>query len=143
MEQIKIETVNIKSNPNEINKSAEEIFAFLVDFRNFEKLMPEQISNWQADAESCSFEITGMANVELRMAEKKAPEFLKINSEGKSPFSFSLITRLYKKSDTLTESSFEIDAHVNSVMSMMVKRPLENLVGIMNDKLKEFIEQGN
>ncbi len=133
--------MNIKSDPKELNQSAEIIFEFLTDFRNFEKLMPEQIANWQADAETCSFEITGMASIQLRMVEKKAPEFLKIVAEGKTPFPFSLMTRLQKKSDNLTETSFEIDADVNPVMSMMVKRPLENLVNIMNDKLKEYIEQ--
>lgn len=130
--------MNIKGSPQKINRKVEEIFTFLSDFRNFEKLMPEQISNWQADADSCSFEITGMASIELRMVEKKAPGFLKIDSEGKSPFPFSLITRLQKKSDALTESSFEIDADVNPVMSMMVKRPLENLVNMMNEKLAEL-----
>ena len=103
--------------------------------------MPEQISNWKADTETCSFEIKGMASIELRMVKKVVPDFLQIDSEGKSPFPFSLMTRLQKKSDTLTESSFEIDATVNPVMSMMVKRPLENLVNIMNDKLKEYMEQ--
>ena len=135
--------MNIKSKTQELNKSDELIFEFLTDFTNFEKLMPEQISNWKADADTCSFEITGMASIQLRMVEKKAPEFLKIVAEGKSPFPFSLITRLQKKSDVLTESSFEIDADVNPVMSMMVKRPLENLVNIMNDKLKEYIEQAD
>ena len=133
--------MKINSNPKEINKSAESIFEFLIDFRNFEKLMPEQIVNWKADIDSCSFEISGMATIELRMVEKKTPEFLKIDSEGKSPFPFSLMTHLQKKSDNLTETRFEIDANVNPVMSMMVKRPLENLVEIMNDKLKEFAEK--
>lgn len=131
----------IKSEYKELNKSAEFIFEFLTDFRNFEKLMPEQIANWQADAETCSFEITGMASIQLRIVEKRSPEFLKIVAEGKTPFPFSLITRLQKKSDILTESFFEIDADVNPVMSMMVKRPLENLVNIMNDKLKDYIDK--
>ena len=135
--------MKIKSDHKELNKSADSVFEFLTDFRNFEKLMPEQIANWQADAESCSFEIKGMANIQLRMAEKKAPEFLKIVAEGKTPFPFSLMTHLQKKSDNLTESFFEIDADVNPMMSMMVKRPLENLVNIMNDKLKEYIDQAD
>ncbi len=139
----KIQIVKIKSDPKELNKSAKSVFEFLTDFRNFEKLMPEQIDNWQADVETCSFEIKGMANIQLRMVEKKAPEFLKIVAEGKTPFPFFLMTRLQKKSENLTESSFEIDADVNPVMSMMVKRPLENLVNIMNDKLKEHIDQAD
>lgn len=143
MGKIKHLKVNIKSDTKELNKPAEPIFEFLTDFRNFEKLMPDQIENWQADAESCSFEIKGMASIQLRMVEKKAPEFLKIVAEGKTPFPFSLMTHLQKKSDILTESSFEIDADVNPMMSIMVKRPLENLVNIMNDKLKEYFEQAD
>ena len=107
--------MNIKSDSKEINKSADLIFEFLTDFRNFEKLMPEQIANWQADADSCSFEIKGMATIQLRMIEKKAPEYLKIVAEGKTPFPFSLMTHLEKKSSTLSKSIFEIDRSYGGV----------------------------
>ncbi|MCP4553525.1 MAG: hypothetical protein GY834_16120, partial [Bacteroidetes bacterium] len=44
-----------------------------------------------------------------------------------------------KESGEQSSISFEIKAEVNSMMSMMVKRPLQNLVDILGQKLKEFM----
>ncbi len=132
--------MNIKGNKLEISRKAEDVFAFISDFRNFEKLMPEQIVNWQSDGDTCSFDIQGMASIELRMVEKNAPTLLKIEAEGRSPFPFSLMTHLQDLGENQCETYFEIEAKINPMMSMMVKRPLENLVNIMNEKLKEHVE---
>jgi carbon monoxide dehydrogenase subunit G len=129
--------MNIKGEPQQINRKAEEIFTFLSDFRNFETIMPEEVKNWQAKVENCSFEVGGMA-IELRIVEIKSASYLKIDSEGKTPFSFTLHTRLTYITNSSTEIGFEIDADVNPMLSMMIKRPLENLVNMMNKKLKEL-----
>ena len=135
--------MNIKSDKKEILRPREEIFHFLNDFNNFEKLMPEQITDWAATKENCSFEISGMATIELRITEIKEPEFQKIESEGKSPFPFSLLTNLDAIDPQNTSVVFEIDADINPMMSMMVKKPLQNIVDIMTDKLKEHMEASN
>jgi carbon monoxide dehydrogenase subunit G len=130
--------MNIKGTPQKINRKSEDIFKFLSNFKNLESIMPEEVKNWQAETDSCSFEIGGMVNIELRMTEKRPPSYLKINSEGKTPFPFTLHTRLTRLTENTTETSFEIDADVNPMLSLMVKRPLENLVNMMNEKLKDI-----
>ena len=59
-----------KSDKITIQKSQEDIYAFLSDFNNFEKLMPEQVTNWQSTDESCSFTIQGMADLKMKMERK-------------------------------------------------------------------------
>ena len=126
--------------PLEIKKSAEHVYDFLNDFTNFERLMPEQINGWKADKDSCSFEINNMATIELRIAERLPAQMLKMVSEGKSPFPIQLISNLQAKEDNLCGFYFEIFAETNPMISMMVKKPLQNLVNIMGKKLKEFME---
>ncbi len=128
----------IKGQVQTINKNQEELFKFLSDFRNFKELMPPEVKGWKAEEDHCSFEIGGMVTVELRMTEKKVPSYLKINSEGKTPFPFILHTHLNKVSESQTKNQFEIDAKVSPIMKMMVKGPLENLVKMMDEKLKEL-----
>ena len=53
----------IESETATVQKSAEHIFNFLSNFNNFEKLMPEQVTNWQSTEEECSFTISGMASL--------------------------------------------------------------------------------
>ena len=50
----------IESDKVEVAKSAEEVFNFLSDFNNFSKLMPEQVTDWVSDTDTCSFNIKGM-----------------------------------------------------------------------------------
>jgi len=37
-----------------INNTDKNVFNFLNDFNNFEKLMPEQVINWQSTTDTCS-----------------------------------------------------------------------------------------
>ena len=55
------------SDKVKINRPATEIFKFLSDFNNFEKLLPEQVINWQTSGNTCSFTIKGMADIALSM----------------------------------------------------------------------------
>ncbi|MCP4552952.1 MAG: hypothetical protein GY834_13135 [Bacteroidetes bacterium] len=128
----------VKSEFIEIGSTSEQLYTFLSDLRNFEKLMPEQIRNWVADSDSCSFEIEKMATIELRIIKRKPYRFLQIAGEGKTPFPLQL-RAIIKESGEQSSISFEIKAEVNSMMSMMVKRPLQNLVDILGQKLKEFM----
>ncbi len=133
--------MQIKGESIEIKKSAEHIFNFLNDFTNFEHLMPEQINHWKADKDSCSFEIINMATIELRITEREQSRKIIMTSEGKSPFPIILSSQLESIGSELTNFYFEIDAEANSMISMMVKKPLQNLAKIMSEKLKNFMEQ--
>ena len=132
--------MQIKADPIEIKNSADQIFNFLNDFNNFENLMPEQIANWKSDSDTCSFEINNMATIELRITERAQGSYIKMVSEGKSPFPIKLNSKLEFAGEQLTRFNFEIDAEVNSMLSMMVKKPLQNLVEIMGKKLKAHME---
>ena len=43
----------IESDKVTVNKTSEEIYTFLSNFNNFQKLMPEQVTNWQSTEEDC------------------------------------------------------------------------------------------
>ena len=45
-----------------INKPQSEVFSFLSNFNNFQKLMPEQVINWKSTENECSFTIKGIIN---------------------------------------------------------------------------------
>lgn len=134
--------MNITGSPITINKPSGHIYNFLNDFNNFETLMPEQIANWQSDTDTCSFEINNMATIQLRITERQQDQFIRMVSEGKSPFPIQLNSRLENSGENLTNFYFEIDADVNPMIGMMVKKPLQNLVEIMGQKLKSFMEEG-
>lgn len=131
---------DFKSEQKTINRTAADIYGFLSDFTNFEHLMPEQITNWQATENNCSFTIQGMADVAMRMEEKIPDRKIFVVSEGKVPFEFNMTFNMNEENENSTKVDLMIDASINPMMVMMVKRPLSNLVNIMVDKLKEYME---
>lgn len=132
--------MKLSSGTTEILRSAEDIFMFLNDFQNFEKLMPEQISNWSASPTHCSFEINGMATIELQITESIPCQLIHIESHGKSPFPFSLKSCIIKKDALSADVSFDIEAKLSPLMIPMVKKPLQQMVDVLGERLKSHLE---
>lgn len=128
------------SEQTSINQSAEFVFGFLSDFNNFGKLLPPQVSDWQCDAESCSFRIQNMATLELRYAVKTPNNHIQMVSEGKSPFPFDMQVYIAETGDTNCEVQLEMNAKMNPMIKMMAAKPLANFINILADKLKEVCE---
>ena len=131
---------SFKSDKIIINRSPEELFAFLSDFNNFEKLMPEQVTNWKSTNESCSFTIKGMADLAMKMGQQTEFSQITYNSEGKKPFAFDLNTHFNSVDDDQTETQIILNADLNPMLKMMAGRPLQNFVNLLVNKLKETIE---
>ena len=116
------------------------VFDFLSDFNNFEKLMPSQISQWQSDGESCSFNIQNMATLGMRYQLREPHHHIKIVSEGKSPFPFDLQCFIQEDGIESCKVKLQFNAKMNPMIKMMAARPLENFVNILAAKLKEVCE---
>ncbi len=123
-----------------INKSAVNIFNFLGDFNNFEKLMPEQIINWKSTEFACSFTIKGMANIRMRIEEKNHHSHIHIKSDGKVPFDFDMMFFLEAIDEEKAKVHIELEADISTMLLLMAKKPLQNLINIMISKLKEHHE---
>lgn len=124
-----------------IDRSSSFVFDFLSDFNNFEKLMPPQISEWQSDGESCSFNIQNMATLGMRYESKTPHQHIKINSEGKSPFPFDLQCFIQENNPESCKVKLQFNASMSPMIKMMAARPLENFINILAVKLKEVCEQ--
>ncbi|MBI9033740.1 MAG: SRPBCC family protein [Bacteroidales bacterium] len=128
-----------KSDSVLINKSASEVFAFLADFDNMGRLMPEQVVNWTSDSVSCRFTIKGLADIGLKFGEKIPNEWVQMVTDGKVPFNFDLNTFIQSNGDS-SEVHICLNANLNPMFSMMASKPLQNFVNILIYKLKEEME---
>ena len=117
----------------------QKVFDFLSDFDNYQQLMPEQIVNWKSDKETCSFTVSGMADISLKFAKKESPRLLELVPEGKTPVKFSLM--VYIEPDTLDEQKtvarVDVDADLNPMLAMFAKKPLENLANTITSELEK------
>jgi len=126
-------------NPQTVKASKEEVFDFLSDFNNFERLMPEQVTGWKSDKDRCTFTIQGMTTITLVYKTKEPFHTLEVEPEGKTPVKFNLLVKLFESENDpdKTTGIIEIDAELNAMMAMIARRPLENLVNVMAEKLNE------
>jgi hypothetical protein len=125
--------------PNQkLAASQEVVYAYMSDMNNLQHLMPEQVTNWKSDIDACSYTIKGMADIGMRITARKPSDQIEIHSEGKGPFSFSLLISIWSEgSQSFAGLKFEGD--VNPFLSMMVEKPLSNFFNLLMENLgKQF-----
>ena len=128
--------MRIESNRTEISKPTSEIYQFLTNFNNFQKLMPEQVVNWQSTEEECSFTIKGMATIGMKIAEKNPSSRIMIVSSGKVPFKFSMEILLNETGPASCTGQIVFDADLNPMMTLMVEKPLTKFCNLLVEKMK-------
>ena len=132
----------VESKEVEINSSAEKIFNFLSDFTNFSLLVPDKVENWKATKEKCSFKVTGLTDFGMEISNKTPFTSIVIvnDKDISSPFPFTFNGEF----DSITDSKTKVRSFYNldiiPMMSMMVKKPLQNFMDVLVDKLKEKME---
>ena len=130
-------TVKFNSDKIRINRPVAETYAFLSDLNNFEKMMPDQVINWQSTIDHCTFTIKNMATIGLKVEKKMPNQQVSLASDGKVPFDFELNCKLKTLSESSTEVFIELNADLSPMFKMMASNPLRNLVNIMAKKLGE------
>ncbi len=127
--------MNLSSEWRNVNGNAAKVFGFVSNLANMGALMPEQVINWKADQDRCSFTIKGMTNLSLKIDEKKPDTFLRLIPDGKSPFEFELLVHVKETSENSSKAMVELNAELNPMLAMMAKRPLQHLVSNIAEKL--------
>ena len=128
--------MNIKSELVIINKPVGQVFDFLTNFNNFEKLMPEQVVKWASNEVSGRFTIKDLAEIGMKIESTEQDKLILISSDGKVPFEFKLLVNLEKKEEDQTAVQIDFDGKVGAMIAMMAKKPLTNLVNHMVERIR-------
>ncbi len=120
-----------------VDTSREGLFSFLSDFRNFEKLMPDQVKNWRADENTCSFRVEGLADLSMRIDGKYPHSNIRIVSDGKNPANYQLEYFLKKAGEQSCRVDIVFEVELNPFMKAVASRPLQNFVDLLAEKLRQ------
>jgi aminopeptidase N len=128
----------IESGVELINKTPSDIYTFLADCNNHEKLMPEQVEKWQSTDTTCQFTIKGTADLSLRVKETQENETIILEPYEKIPFPFTLA---WKIADEGGNSNVEavLEADMNMFIKMVAAKPLENFLKHQLAELKTIM----
>lgn len=127
--------VDFQSHKVQLPVTVDKAFVFLEDLNNLQKLMPEQIINWQSTESSCSFDIKGMAHLALERAETIPDKFIRIISGPGNPIDIEIRAQLEKANEIETTVWIELTADLSPMLQLMASGPMQNLVNIMADRL--------
>ncbi|WP_343636386.1 hypothetical protein [Fluviicola sp.] len=130
----------LKTDASPVNASAQKVFEFLSEAKNFQHLLPQdKISDFQADEKGCSFKAQGGIVIPLIYVSKEPYTKIVMESGEKAPFKYTL-SIILKETGATCEGHLEFEAHINMFMKMMVEKPLSNLFGVMTKNLQKQFE---
>ena len=119
--------------------NAEEAFTFVTDIRNFEQFIPKgNVNNWNAEKESCSFNVAMLGKVTLRLAEKE--EYIKVifNGDALKKNDFSLRLDISDNLKNPANVRLMLSAELNGMMKMLAAKPIDQFLGKLIDEIENF-----
>ncbi|MCF8346040.1 MAG: hypothetical protein K9G38_02420 [Bacteroidales bacterium] len=132
--------MKIESKIGSSSFQANHIYGFITDFRNFKNFIPvDKISDWKADEDTCSFNMSMLGNTTLRITEKNPDTLLKIASDpAKSSYNFTLWIQIKEVAGSHSRIKLTIEPQLNKMMLSMAKTPLKNFIDSLIDEIEKF-----
>lgn len=120
--------MNLESPKISVEKSPEDVFNFLSDIKNFESLMPENISKFEVlDEDKFLFALKGMPEIILKKKETTPPNKIVLGAAG-GKIDFSLIGNIVEIDKKNSEVQLNFTGDFNPMMAMMIKGPITKFI---------------
>lgn len=120
--------MNLESQKVNLQKSPQEVFDFLSDVKNFEQLMPENISKFEVlDDDKFLFALKGMPEIILKKKESSAPHKIVLGAAG-GKLDFSLTGDIQETGDNQSDVKLSFAGDFNPMMAMMIKGPISKFI---------------
>ena len=121
-----------------INKSSKEVFEFLNDVKNFETLMPENISKFEVINENrFLFALKGMPEIVLQK-KQQTPHSQLILGAASDKLPFTLTADIATINEHESEVTLSFDGEFNAMMAMMIKAPINNFIATLSENLSKI-----
>ena len=120
--------MNLNSLKVTVPKSSIYLYNELTDVKNFEKLMPENISKFEVIDDNClEFALKGMPEIKL-VKKEVTPHKEIILGAASSKLPFTLTAKLFEISDEETQVQLFFEGTFNPMMAMMIKGPISKFI---------------
>ena len=131
--------MHIETTKKIVDQPIEKVFEFLSDIKNFETLMPDNISKFEVlDENTFKFALTGMPEIVLRLKEKKPfNEIVLGAASDKLPFTLSAV--LTSLAPDQTEVGLAFEGEFNAMMAMMIKTPITNFMTALTTNMSKIV----
>ncbi|MGC1203435.1 MAG: SRPBCC family protein [Flavobacteriaceae bacterium] len=120
--------MNLESPKINVEKSPQDVFDFLADIKNFEALMPENISKFEVlDDDKFLFALKGMPEIILKKKEVIPPNKIVLGAAG-GKIDFALVANIVEVNPESSEVQLDFTGDFNPMMAMMIKKPITKFI---------------
>jgi carbon monoxide dehydrogenase subunit G len=131
--------MNLESPKINVEKSPEAVFDFLANVKNFESLMPENISKFEVlSDDTFLFALKGMPEIILKKKEVVPPNKIVLGAAG-GKIDFSLIGNIVQKDEHSSEVQLQFSGDFNPMMAMMIKGPISKFIETLATSIPKAI----
>ena len=132
--------MNLESPKISLSKSANEVFDFLSNVKNFEGLMPENISKFDLlEKDKFIFALTGMPEIILQKKSEQAPNRIVLGAAG-GKLDFTLKAKITSIEANKTEVQLSFTGNFNPMMAMMIKGPISKFIETLVTNIPKSIQ---
>ncbi|MBT8273371.1 MAG: SRPBCC family protein [Bacteroidia bacterium] len=122
-----------------VDKSAQELFDFLSNVENFEKLMPENISKFEVlGDDKFLFALSGMPEIILQKKEAEAPNKIVLGAAG-GKIDFSLTGQITSLDTDKSDVQLVFSGDFNPMMAMMIKGPISKFIETLTTNIPQAV----
>lgn len=118
-----------------LKKSPQEVYEYLLDLNNFEKIMPSNKEKFEVEGDSFLVGIYGVPDIRMIISEK-APYSKIVLSAASSKIDFTLTINIAEEQNNLATSQLLFEGNFNPMVAMMVKKPLTNFINDLSNNLQ-------
>ena len=119
-----------------LDKSAESTFNFLSDVKNFESLMPENISKFEVlENDKFLFALKGMPEIILKKKEAIPHSKIVLGAAG-GKLDFALIATITEIDADKSDVQLNFEGEFNAMMGMMIKGPIGKFIETLVTNMK-------
>lgn len=128
--------MNLESPKVTLDKSAEDAFNFLSDVKNFESLMPENISKFEVlEEDKFLFALKGMPEIVLKKKEAIPNSKIVLGAAG-GKLDFALTGNISEIDTDKSEVQLAFSGEFNAMMGMMIKGPITKFIETLVTNMK-------
>lgn len=119
--------MNLESPTKSVNKSAEEVYQFLMNIGNFETLMPDNTKFEKINDTRFLFALKGMPEIVLDLKEG-IPHSKVVLGAASDKLPFTLTGNITQTGDNSSDVQLSFEGDFNPMMSMMIKGPITKFI---------------
>jgi len=124
----------LESQATDVQKSQKELFEFLSDLSNFKNILPDTLEEFEVGKDSFKFALKGMPAIRLAFVDKQKHHLLQLKATSDN-FPVVLTCKIENSTETQCKAQLFFEGDINAMMAMMIKKPLQNLLDGLAEKM--------